>query len=164
MPDGTLVHSVLDPSAPAGSSGDWTDAPSLAVGLILPGVESKIHVHPVVGQITWVMSGQLTVKMKDRHVDNPYTLHLSAGQCVVTSPGTFVQWINAGPAPCRVLYIVSPAFVFETGDEGSVVYNDAVVLDEDWDALAGLNWPHPGPDHVEAARQARQRAIERRGR
>ncbi len=44
-----------------------------------------------------------------------------------------------GELPPNV-YIVTPAFVFETGAVGSVVYNEALVVDHDRDDLAVMEW------------------------
>jgi hypothetical protein len=38
-----------------------------------------------------------------------------------------------------VLYIVSPAYIFLV-EEGRVVYDDSVVLEEDWEELKRVNW------------------------
>lgn len=135
VPDGTIVHSVLDPKLTNQCGAEWVDEVSIALGVIPANTTSKIHVHPLVTQITWVLSGKLTVKMKDCKVHEPYVLNLSQEQSVVTKPGTFFQLINSSDKGCSVLYIVSPAFIFESNDKGDVVYNDALVLDRDWSDL-----------------------------
>jgi hypothetical protein len=91
--------------------------------------------------------------MKDPATPKPYTLTLAADESVVTAPRTFFQLANDTGAPCRVLYIVQPAFVFVVDPAGHVIYNDAVVFDEDWTALAAAGWPQPDPAPLRAARE-----------
>ena len=161
VPDGTVVHSVLYPAALSRGTGEWVEDVSLALGHIPPHTISKIHLHPVVGQVTWVLSGELTVKMKDPRADVPYTLDVSGEQAVITRPGTFFQLVNRSDADCRVLYIVTPAFVFETDAGGKVVYNDALVLDHEWDDLAAMRWTLPELADMETIHAARREAQER---
>lgn len=114
---------------------------SLALGEIPPNTVSKIHIHPVVSQLTWVVSGELTIKMKDPSDNAPYILDLKAEESVFTEAGTFFQLINNSSESCRVLYVVSPAFLFEINKDGVVSYNDAIVLDEGWDTLPEIKNP-----------------------
>jgi uncharacterized cupin superfamily protein len=136
VPDGTFVHSALDPRSAATNRVSGIDNLSLAIGVIPPGVSSAIHLHPIVTQATWVLSGALTVKMKDAHLNAPYELQLSPEQSALTLPGTFFQLQNRSSQECRVLYVVTPAFIFEVDPDGKVLYNDALVLQESWQELA----------------------------
>jgi len=141
VPDGTKVYPFLN--AKDGTSElpwDLLDGFSLAAGDIASHSSSKIHVMPYVTQVTFVLSGKLEIVMKDPLADEPYSLHLTIQQAVLTQPGTFFQLVNTSDALCRVLYIVSPAHVFDIDDEGSVRYDDAVVLQESWSELARLRW------------------------
>ena len=98
--------------------------------------------------------------MKDADQLEPYSLRLKAEQAILTRPGTFLQFRNHTELPCRVLYIVSPAYVFLM-EEGSVAYDDSVVLEEDWEELKRVNW---APEKLRASRimtEAR-RAAEKR--
>jgi len=155
VPDGTMVHSVLDPRVASQYKSEWVDDISTAVGVIPAGITSKIHLHPLVTQVTWVLSGNLTVKMKDPKAEEPYSLNLSKDQSVVTKAGTFFQLVNSGKEECRVIYIVTPAFVFECSDKGEVVYNDALVLDQDWEELAKAGWKVPEMADIKAVRKVR---------
>lgn len=161
VPDGTIVHSVLDPRIASRCKSEWVDEVSLALGVIPANTTSKIHLHPLVTQATWILSGKLTVKMKDPKVKEPYALDLSQEQSVVTKPGTFFQLINSNSKECRVLYIVSPAFIFECGDKGEVLYNDALVIDENWNELSKNNWKIPQMEDVAAARKKREQSVQR---
>ena len=84
--------------------------------------------------------GNLAIRMKGPDDTQPYTQRPTAGQAVLTEPGVFFQLINEGAERCEVLYIVTPAYVFEKAPEGTVIYDDAVALDQDWDGLAIANW------------------------
>jgi mannose-6-phosphate isomerase-like protein (cupin superfamily) len=141
VPDGTWVSPFLN--AKDGQSDlpfDLLDGFSLAAGVIDPNSCSKIHVMPFVIQVTFVRSGDLAVKMKGPDEAEPYILRLTAGQAVLTEPGVFFQLINEGSERCEVLYIVSPAYVFEMSPEGAVLYDDAAVLEEGCNYLAATGW------------------------
>jgi hypothetical protein len=99
-------------------------------------------VMPFVTQVTFVRRGTLTVRMKAAADSEPCTLVAQADEAVLTAAGTFVQLVNETGSPCEVLYIVSPAYVFEQQD-GKVRYDDSVVLDEGWEDLAALRWQVP---------------------
>lgn len=94
---------------------------------------------PLVQQVTFVLSGKLKVCMKDIDMPDPYTFEVGENQAVLTSPGTFLQYINCTDSPCRTLYIVSPPYLFDMeGDQ--VLYDDFICLEEDWKELADWNW------------------------
>jgi len=160
VPDGTVVHSVLEPAALSRGTGEPAEELSVAVGHLPPGTTSKIHIHPVVTQVTWVLSGELTVTMKDPAAGAPYTLEIPAEHAVLTRPGTFFQIANPTAADCRVLYIVAPAFVFATDADGEVVYNDALVLEHGWDELAAMDWTLAELAAIDAIHAARREALE----
>ena len=161
VPDGTTVHSILDAAALHHSAGVWLEQLSVALGHIPPRTSSKIHLHPIVTQFTWVIAGELTVTMKDPDSDAPYSLDLTAEQAVITPPGTLFQLRNTRDAPCRVLYVVSPAFLFEIGPGGEVAYNDAVVLDLEWDELEAAGWSLPEHAAVDVALAQREKSRHR---
>lgn len=140
VPDGTIVHSIMDPQLLRRDGPRMVGDMSLALGEIPPGITSKIHVHPVVSQLTFVISGRLKVRMKDASNEEPYALNLGPEQSVMTEAGTFFQLINDSDENCRALYVVTPSFIFECDSAGRVLYNDAMVLDEDWDRLARISW------------------------
>lgn len=141
VPDGTLVAPFLNSKdSNSGLPVDLLDDISIAAGVIEPGVSSKIHVMPLVTQITFVLQGKINICMKDALNDTPYSQTLGPQQAIITEPGTFFQLINDSAKPCQVLYIVSPAYVFLLAANGELIYDDAIVLDEDWAALAALHW------------------------
>jgi mannose-6-phosphate isomerase-like protein (cupin superfamily) len=162
VPDGTLVSPFLNPmdvnsALPPGVEVSF----SLAAGTIEEHGESKIHVHPHIAQVTYVVEGSAMIKMKDPGAEQPYVLVLEPTQAALTGPGTFLQLINSSDVPASLLYIVGPPYVFEIGDHGRVVYDDAIILDEDWDELSRLNWHPPQIGHESNSLPARQRATER---
>ena len=141
VPDGTEVSAFLNATdatqtdVPWGSLGEM----SIAAGRIAPKSQSWVHVHPVVTQVTYVLTGQLRVRMKeasqiaaDVAADE---LLVERGQAVVTRPGTLFQLCNEGNEASEVLYIVSPSYVFEmVGDK--VIYDDAVLVARRWEELS----------------------------
>jgi mannose-6-phosphate isomerase-like protein (cupin superfamily) len=112
---------------------------SIAAGRIAPGTRSKVHAHPAVTQVTYVVSGDLTVKMKDAGAAQSYVLEVAAGSAVVSEPGALLQLCNETQLNVDVLYIVTPSYVFETGADGQVIYDDSILIAQDWDALDGLD-------------------------
>jgi mannose-6-phosphate isomerase-like protein (cupin superfamily) len=136
IPDGTDVSPFLNatdvqqPGVPWDALGEL----SIAAGRIAPGVHSWIHVHHVVTQVTYLLAGTLTVRMKDTSATAPYDLRLQAGQAVVTRPGTLFQLRNDGGSVAELLYIVTPSFVFEKDDD-TVRYNDAWLVAPTWEDL-----------------------------
>ncbi len=160
VPDGTLVSPFLNPKdSESDLPFDLIDGFSIAAGTIGPSLRSKICLMPFITQVTFVRIGALTVIVKGHDDVVSHELGpLTAGRAVLTRPGEFIQLINKGADPCETLYIVSPAYIFEKQLDGDVTYDDAVALDEDWDALRAANWrtAHPLPTE-----EQRQQAIGR---
>jgi mannose-6-phosphate isomerase-like protein (cupin superfamily) len=159
--DGTKVFSLLNcRDSNSGLPVNLLEDFSLAAGEIEPHRHSKIHVMPLVTQVTFVLQGELEALMKDADQIAPYSLRLKAEQAILTRPGTFLQFRNHTPVPCRVLYIVSPAYVFLM-EGGRVAYDDSVVLEEDWEELKEVQWE---PERLRQAGlnlEVRQAAIQR---
>jgi mannose-6-phosphate isomerase-like protein (cupin superfamily) len=163
--DATKVFSLLNcRDSNSGLPGNLLEDFSLAAGEIEPRRHSKIHVMPLVTQVTFVLQGEVEAWMKEADRPAPYSLRLETEQAILTRPGTFLQFRNHTPAPCRVLYIVSPGYVFLM-EEGSVAYDDSVVLEEDWEELRRVNW---APEKLrtcditlEARRAAEKRLADR---
>lgn len=131
-PDGTEVDAFLNPADDAGA-GPLPTIPEglgVAAGRIRAGVTSAIHAHPVVTQVTYVVSGRLTVRMRDTDDPEPHELEAEAGEAFVTEPGTPLQLSNDTDEDVRVLYVTSPAYV-RVVEDGRTVYDDAELLD-DW--------------------------------
>jgi hypothetical protein len=166
VPDETYVFPFLNSNdVTSGLMPGLLDAFSLAIGEIEAGSASKVHVHPVVTQVTMVLDGRLEVRLRDETAEQPYTLYLAQHQAALVRPGAFLQLINASRFPCRTLYIVGPSYVFDVNDDGNLLYDDAIALDESWEKLEALNWQPPRLGSPEAALQDRMAALERiRGR
>lgn len=162
VPDGTLVAPFLNSKDnQSGLPFDLIDGFSIAAGEIEPGVSSSIHVMPFVTQVTFVRSGSLMIRMGEQSDDSHYELNLLADQAVITRPGTFFQLVNLTKESCHVLYIVSPAYLFEMDENGNVVYDDSIVLDEDWDDLKKLNWQLPKLKYGSFSKEKRREAYNR---
>ena len=142
VPDGTLVSPFLNPmDSMSKLAQNILSGFSLAAGVIEPKTGSKIHIMPFVTQVTFVRRGILEVQMKGPHDEESYSLHVRTDQAVLTEPCTFIQLINRESEPCEVLYILSPAYVFEKVGE-QVIYDDSVALEESWQTLESQGW-HP---------------------
>jgi len=140
VPDGTKVFSLLNcRDSTSGLAWDLLEDISLAGGEIEPHRHSKIHVMPLVTQVTFVLQGELEVWMKGADQPGPHSLRLEAEQAILTRPGTFLQFRNHTPAPCRVLYVVSPAYLLVM-EKGKIVYDDSIVLEEGWEDLGEVQW------------------------
>jgi mannose-6-phosphate isomerase-like protein (cupin superfamily) len=169
VPDGTDVSAFLNATdvtqddVPWGALGEM----SIASGRVGPKVHSWVHVHPAVTQVTYLVAGELTVRMKDAADVDPYDLSLAAGQAVVSQPGTLFQLRNESDAVAELLYIVSPSYVFEM--EGTEVrHDDAILVARTWDEVAAANYDLPAlkVGHYEAtARRAEalHRVAKRKG-
>ena len=159
VPDGTRVYPFLNPADSTSELPlDLFSGASVALGELQPGQSSKIHMHPLVTLMIWVVSGHLSLKLKDRLSNTPYTLKLRAEDGALALPGTFLQLLNETRTSCRVLYTVSPAYVFlQVGR--MILYDDAIVLDASWDELARLRWRPASVPRLAAIRAARVRAL-----
>ena len=140
VPDGTLVAPFLNSNdsesgLPFGLVGGF----SIAAGILEPGTQSQIHVLPLVSQVTFVLRGSLKVVMQPAAGGPHYTQELKTHQAVLTEPNTPLQLINGSNQACEVLYIASPAFLFELS-AGKVLYDDAVTLGSDWSELERPGW------------------------
>jgi hypothetical protein len=100
--------------------------------------------------------------MKGPRDSEPYQLDVGEGESVLAEPGEYFQLINSSKEPSYVLYIVSPAYVFEKIPDGPVVYDDSVVLDDDWNTLAASNWRPSKPIPTDAQRNAAAEHLRQR--
>jgi mannose-6-phosphate isomerase-like protein (cupin superfamily) len=136
VPDETLVSPFLTTTdttqndLPLGALAEM----SIASGRIDRKTHSWVHVHPVVTQVTYLISGMLRVRMQDEGHRKPYTLALNPGQAVVVEPGTLFQLRNDSDEVAEVLYIVSPSYIYEKEGE-ELRYDDAVLVARTWEEL-----------------------------
>ncbi len=162
VPDGTLVSPFLNPKD--GESGlpfDLLNGFSLAAGTLEPGMHSKIHFMPHAAQVTFVRSGSLTMKMKGPDDLLPYSIEVGAAESAITQTNVLLQLINDTLVKCEVLYIVTPPYLFEKSN-GTVVYDESVVLDEDWGDLEVRGWrisKHVPTTQERRSAECRLRAI-----
>jgi hypothetical protein len=162
VPDTTRVFPFLNPNdGLSGLPPDLFDAFSLAIGELEPNSSSKIHVHPLVTQVTMVLTGRLEVRLRDESAPEPVTVQLAEHQAVLTRPGAFLQLNNRSAFPCRTLYVVGPAYVLDVDDHGRLLYDDAIALDESWQELAALDWMPPALRDAKVTEENRSAALRR---
>ncbi|KRB36153.1 cupin domain-containing protein [Microbacterium sp. Root180] len=163
VPDGTDVSAFLNATDATERDLPWDALGELSIasGRVPAGVHSWVHVHPVVTQVTYVLSGRLTIRMKDEAAafsDNT----LGPGQAVLTRPGTLYQLRNDAEVDAHVLYIVTPSYVFHMdGDE--ILYDDAVLVARTWEEVLEHEYRMPqlafDVDDVQARRAAAREAL-----
>ncbi|MCB0385975.1 MAG: cupin domain-containing protein, partial [Bdellovibrionales bacterium] len=78
------------------------------MGKIEAGVHSWIHRHPVVTQVTFLIAGQLTIRMQEPNTDTFYDVEVHPGEAVLCQPDTLFQLRNDSEQVATVLYLVSP--------------------------------------------------------
>lgn len=161
VPDGTEVFEIIGPVQSAKAGLPIVEEQSLAYGKLDPGEKSSVHVHPIISHLTWVVSGKLTVGMKDTASKEMYFMEVAPRETVLTQPGTFFQLLNNGTEVCEVLYLVAPAFIFEVAPDGTILYNDQIVLDFGWDELARRGWTIPELADLEKIRRERDASMQR---
>jgi mannose-6-phosphate isomerase-like protein (cupin superfamily) len=160
VPDGTSLAPFFNPKdCMSQLPWDLADAFSVAAGEIAE--EASIVVHPVVTQLTYVLSGRLEVILKELDESVPTTHFVETNQAVLIKPGAFFQLRNVGQEPCRVLYIVSPAYLFEMDDVGNVVYDDAIMIRQKWENLELTQWNATELLPLEYYRKARNESYNR---
>jgi oxalate decarboxylase/phosphoglucose isomerase-like protein (cupin superfamily) len=162
VPDGTFVYPLLNSNdiksgLPVGLLDDF----SMAIGEIEAGSSSRIHVHPIVTQVTMVLDGHLDVRLRDAGAAEPYTVELARHHAVLVRPGTFLQLVNPSRFPCRTLYVVGPSYVVDIDRNGTVRYDDAITLDLSWDELAAMEWQPAQLGRLDELARARREALER---
>jgi hypothetical protein len=140
VPDGTLVAPFMNPfdsnsSTPLENLRDI----SIAEGNIGSFVQSKIQIMPYVNQITYVLEGTVKIIMKGPNDKGPYVLEICRNESIIAYKNEFLQLINETNENCKVLYIVSPAYVCEI-ENGDTVYDDAIVIDKSWNDLEIAKW------------------------
>lgn len=161
VPDGTEVFEIIGPVQSSKTGLPIVEEQSLAFGKLDPGEKSSVHVHPIISHLTWVVSGTLTVGMKDPASKEMYYINVRPRETLLTQPGTYFQLLNNSSDVVEILYIVSPAFIYEVADDGTVLYNDQIVLDMDWEQLALCNWTIPELADMHKIRRAREKSMRR---
>jgi mannose-6-phosphate isomerase-like protein (cupin superfamily) len=162
IPDGTLLSPFLNPKdSNSALPFDLFDGFSIAAGRVEPKTQSKIHMLPHVAQVTFVRRGAVTTVIREAGEDVSYEIELEENEAVLTRPGAFFQLRNERSQPCEVLYIVSPAYLYEEDDSGNVLYDDSVILEEGWTELEQIGWAPPKPPSSSYSATARQAAAQR---
>lgn len=161
VPDGTVVHPIIGPRQMTEAGIGMFEEMSLALGHLPPNTISDIHIHPFCNHLTWVLSGSLTVKMKDPSFPDPYELTFDERELVLTRAGTYFQLINNSDTLVETLYGCGPAFVFELNENGDITYNDQIVPGKTWEELAEMKWQLEEMQDLEELRRERNAAIKR---
>ena len=169
VPDDTYVSAFLNATDASQNDVPWgmLGEMSIAAGRIEPGATSWVHMHPVVTQVTYVVAGQLSIRMKDASAEKPHDLELHPGEAVLSEPGTLCQLRNTSEGVAEVLYIVSPSYVFEmVGDQ--VVYDDAVLVAKTWEELEATKYTVPTlkvskPEVVASRAESKRRLVAQKG-
>jgi hypothetical protein len=160
IPDGTSVAPFFNPKdCTSHLAWDLLENVSIAAGEIEQ--ESAIQTLPLVTQITFALSGSLQVIIKDAEDDFPIVLSVESNEAVLMKPGSLFQFRNAGKGACRVLYIVSPAYLFELDNTGMVIYDDAFIVSENWEELKQRQWYPAGLSSQESRRIEREESYQR---
>lgn len=134
------ARSIVWPrSRPQSSHLDLLDGFRVAAGVIDLNPHARVQVMPFVAQMVFVRSGDSSARTEGPSDTAPRSLRLVAGQALLTEPGEFFQLVNEQATPTEVLYIVSPAYVFDMGPNGELRFDDAVVLTESWEDLAAAD-------------------------
>lgn len=144
VPDGTEVSAFLNATDTMERELPWTalGAMSIAAGRVRAKSESWVHIHPVVTQVTYLLAGELTLRMKETSDERAYDLELQPRQAAVALPGTALQLRNQGSVDADVLYLVSPSYVFEI-DGRDVRYDDARLVARTWEELEESGYDLP---------------------
>jgi len=161
IPDETLISPFLNPKD---SMSDLPfhliDGFSLAHGVVKGNSKSKIHVHPHVDQVTYVLSGKIILNMKGDVDQDFYQLELKSNQSAISIGGEYFQLENPFQEDCHVLYIVSPAYIFEM-KSNHVIFDDAIILDNTWEELKKMNWQPPELNDEKHSSEERIKSLER---
>jgi hypothetical protein len=161
VPDGTSVYPIIGPRQLFEDKLPMFAGMSLAMGELPPHTVSEIHIHPIVDHLTWVVQGELTVRMKGPEDENDYQFEVATEQLALTKAQTFFQLINNTDRTVTTLYGVAPAFVFELDDDGNILYNDQIVPGLSWKELRERDWKIPEMSDIEEIRKLRLEALKR---
>jgi len=129
LPDKTWLRNIFSNND---VSNEFVDKLSLSIGEISPQTKSSIHIHPFVTQVTFVLEGEVVVLSKQFNSLKKSMETLEKDECIITEPNTFYQVENKSQRLSKVLYVVTPSFLFIVNSDGTLKYNDALVLSDDW--------------------------------
>jgi hypothetical protein len=140
IPDGTLVAPFLNSKSVTNKLPfNVLNGFSAAAGIIESKTNSKIHVLPHVTMATLVLEGEVLVTVHRKGKDQTEDLSLVKDQTLLTEPNTIIQWRNQSDRLAKVIYIVSPPYLFEkVGSE--VIYDDSIMIEASWSKLEYVNW------------------------
>lgn len=101
-PDGIIIRPI---------PGVASALTSVVVGIIPPrDGDYSTHLHYGLEQVTYVVSGQVTVVQQTQQDAVPVEMSLGAGQAITTPPASTLSFRNHGPEPAEVLFICVPPY------------------------------------------------------
>jgi mannose-6-phosphate isomerase-like protein (cupin superfamily) len=137
-PDGIPIHLVLCDFHTAGQEAAMGTMRFLGVaeGRIAPG-EWGVHAHGSLEQVSYVLEGEVVVRMRDTRGGPVHRVQLKRGQALVTLPTQSLSFANVGETAARVLFVCSPPYPADD--------SDTLVLHRDGEAAG------PGTERLPAA-------------
>ena len=107
-PDGIIIRPV---------DGVFSLLTSVVVGVIPPrDTDYSVHLHHGLEQVTYVLSGTVTVLQRGPSDPHAVEIELGPGQAVTTPPATTLSFRNRGPETVEVLFICVPAYPATNAD------------------------------------------------
>lgn len=88
------------------------------------------HLHGALEQVTYVLSGRITVTTWDASEGVAATFTATAGDAFLTLPLQTLAFANAGPEEARVLFICAPAYPPDDSDTRLVESHHAPTAEE----------------------------------
>ncbi len=89
-----------------------------------------IHLHGALEQITYVLTGRITVTTWDAEKQGTLTFEASPGDAFLTLPLQTLAFLNAGPEEARVLFLCAPPYPPDDSDTRLVAAHHAPTVEE----------------------------------
>lgn len=107
-PDGIVIRPI---------PGVGSALTSVVVGVIPPReTDYPVHLHYALEQVTYVLSGRLTVLQRSPGEPHLVEAELGPGEAITTPPATTLSFRNRGPETAEVLFICVPAYPASNAD------------------------------------------------
>jgi mannose-6-phosphate isomerase-like protein (cupin superfamily) len=107
-PDGIIIRPV---------PGAGSDLVSVVIGIIPASDDDyPVHVHYALEQVTYVLSGRVTVRSRGPNDPAVVEVSLAPGGAITTPAATTLSFRNRGPDPASVLFICVPAYPASDAD------------------------------------------------
>jgi mannose-6-phosphate isomerase-like protein (cupin superfamily) len=107
-PDGIIIRPIV------GADSALT---SVVVGVIPPrDTEYSVHLHYGLEQVTYVLSGRVTILQRTPADPHHGEIELGPGEAITTPPASTLSFRNTGPDTVEVLFICVPAYPATNSD------------------------------------------------